>query len=456
MTDPMTDPITDPERPGLDPAGLDAARRWVLQWQHDRQVPGVALIVTDREQTQLLEVFGLADRAGQRGATLDQRWQIGSISKAFTSIAVLQLARSGRLAVDDAVAGHLPWVSPELDRDVTLHHLMTHTAGLPSGSEWVPDSLLESAVQGTVGRPQPPGYRFYYSNPGYELLGDVVEQVVGVRLEQHLEAAVLGPLGMTGACGSVVAEDHDRDVRGHRPPHDDQLWRGQCEQAPDAFYPTCTADGAIAATPADMAQYLRFLLRGSAEGVIGADDFARLAARHVEADEGWYGYGLHTYEKDGRVTFGHSGGMVGMFADVRVDPVAGIGTCMLINGSGDVWHANGYVLDRLCGLDPQEPTWPLPDPRDDGSLGPEYDRFIGLYRTYNPWGPTLRVIGKGGHLHLADPVDGNTTALHREGDTVFRVEHPDSPDVVDFGVRVHDRYQRLTVSGCVYGRARRQ
>ena len=82
MTDPMTDPITDPGRPGLDPAGLDAARRWVLQWQRDRQVPGVALIVTDREQTQLLEVFGLADRAGQRVATLDQRWQIGSISKA--------------------------------------------------------------------------------------------------------------------------------------------------------------------------------------------------------------------------------------------------------------------------------------------------------------------------------------------------------------------------------------
>lgn len=448
--------MTDTGPAGIDPARLDVARRWVLDWQRNRQIPGVALVVTDRDQTHLVEVSGLAERAGMRKASPEQRWQIGSISKAFTSIAVLQLAEAGRLGLDDPVVTHLPWLSPQLDRGITLHHLMTHTAGLPSGSEWVPDSLLESALQGTVGRPQPAGYRYYYSNPGYELLGDVVEQVTGLPLEQHLEAEVLNPLGMSGATASVVAEDHDRDVRGHRPPDDDRLWSGQCEQAPDAFYPTCTADGAIAATPADMGRYLQFLLRGGAEGVLSGEGFSRLAGRHVDADDGWYGYGLHTYEKDGRVTFGHSGGMVGMFADVRVDPVAGLGTCMLINGSGDVWNANGYVLDSLCGLEPEAPSWPLPEPRDDGSLRSELQTFVGLFRTYNPWARTLRVIGHEGRLHLADPVEGQTTVLHADGDRVFRVEHPDSPDVVEFDVVVHGRHQKLTVSGCVYGRARRE
>ena len=111
---------------------------------------------------------GLADRAGMRALDAGQRWQIGSISKAFSSIAVLQLVREGRLSVDDRIVDLLPWAE-HLDPGITLHHLMSHTAGLPGGSEWTPDSLLESARQGTVGAPQPPGSPYWYSNPGYEL-----------------------------------------------------------------------------------------------------------------------------------------------------------------------------------------------------------------------------------------------------------------------------------------------
>jgi len=440
--------VTDEDR-------LELARSWVLDWQRGRRVPGVALVVTDREQTRLVELSGLADRAGNKPLAPEQRWQIGSISKAFTSIAVLQLVQAGQLRLDEPVATYLPWLSPLLDRGITLHHLMTHTAGLPLGSEWVPDSLLESAVQGTVGRPQPPGYRYYYSNPGYEIVGDVVEAVTGRRLEQHLEDAVLRPMGMTTAVAAVTPADRDRDVRGHRPPRDDVQWAGQTEQVPDAFFPTCTADGSIAATPDDVAVYLRFLLAGGPDGVLGGDGFTHLAGRHVDAEGGWYGYGLHTNSDGERVTLGHSGGMVGMFADVRVDRVAGIGTALLINGFGDVSNANGYALDTLCGLDPEPPTWPKSEAQDDGSLSAQDSRFVGLFRSYNPWGTTLRVIGQNGQLHLVDPVEGQATALHRESDAVFRVEYADSPDIVEFDVVVDGVFQRLNASGCVYGRARR-
>ena len=72
---------------------------------------------------------------------------------------------------------------------------MSHTAGLPGGSEWTPDSLLESASQGAVGAPQPPGSPYWYSNPGYELIGDVIESVTGQPLESVLQQRVLAPLG---------------------------------------------------------------------------------------------------------------------------------------------------------------------------------------------------------------------------------------------------------------------
>ena len=429
---------------------------WVRDWQLSRRVPGVALVVTDRTQTLVVEVSGVADRAGMRALSPEQRWQIGSISKAFTSIALLQLEAEGLLSVDDRLADHLPWVSPELNLGITLHHLMSHTAGLPQGSEWTPDSLLESAVQGSVGRPQPPGNRYHYSNPGYELLGDVVEAVSGRPIERHLEERVLRPMGMAAASGSVVTQDRERDVRGHRPSRDDVLWSGQSEQVPDAFFPTCTADGAIAATPEDLAVYLRFLLNGGSDEVLGAEGFARLSGRHVSTGDGWYGYGLSTAENAGRVTLGHSGGMVGMFADVQVDRAAGIGSCMLVNGHADVSAANDHVLAMLCGLVPVEPHWPLPDPSDDPTTGREYDSFAGLYRSYNPWMPTLRVIRHDGLLYLADPVGGEKSVLHRDDEAAFRVGHPQSPDVAEFDVTVTGVYQRLVISGCVYGRVRRE
>jgi CubicO group peptidase (beta-lactamase class C family) len=443
----------------IDPAPIDRdlidrARRWAFAWQRGRRVPGMALVVTDRTRTVLAEVSGLADRAGMRPATADQRWQIGSISKAFTSIAVLQLQKQGRLSVHDRVGDHLPWAS-HLHPDITLHHLMTHTAGLPNGSEWTPDSLLESAVQGQVGSPQPPGGRYHYSNPGYELLGDVVETVTGQVLETFLEQQVLHPLGMEASAGAIAGEDRDRDVRGHRPPRDDVLWRGQSEQVPDAFFPSCTADGAIVATPEDMAAYLRFLLAGEVDGVLDRASFETLSARHASAGQGWYGYGLRTDEIDGRVVLGHGGGMVGMYADVKVDRERGIGTCMLANGHSDVWEANAYVLALLCGGEPAEPRWPLPEPLDDPAGGQHLEQYVGLYRSYNPWVPTLRVLRANGELRLADPVSGTQDTLHPVTETRFGVDAADSPDVVEFGVEVAGRFQRLELSGSVYGRVRR-
>ena len=175
---------------------------------------------------------------------------------------------------------------------------------------------------------------------------------------------------MTSSTASVTSTDHGIDVRGHRPPRDDAAWRGDTEQTPDTLFPTCTADGAIAATPDDMAHYLRFLLNGGAEGVLGADDFALLSGRHTPADDGWYGYGLGTDEDPDQTRLGHSGGMVGMFADVQVDRDRGIGSCLLVNGYADVSQANLHVLRQLCDLPTTSETWPRPEQRDDGADHP--------------------------------------------------------------------------------------
>ena len=259
---------------------------------------------------------------------------------------------------------------------------------------------------------------------------------------------------MTHSAASVVSTDHGVDVRGHRPPRDDAAWRGQTEQTPDVLFPVCTADGSIVATPDDMGHYLRFLLNRGADGVFSSDDFARLAQRHVRAEDGWYGYGLGTDETGDQVRLGHGGGMVGMFADVLVDSERGIGTCILVNGYADYSAANLHVLRMLCDLPSDEPRWSPQDPRDDGGKHP-YRAAVGLYRSYNPWGTTLRIVHTDDQLRLADPVRGSFQVLHPETQNRFRVGRPDSPDVVDVSIEVNGHFQRLDLSGCVYGRARR-
>jgi hypothetical protein len=126
----------------------------------------------------------------------------------------------------------------------------------------------------------------------------------------------------------------------------------------------------------------------------------------------------------------------------------------LVNGHADVSEANAVLLRMLCGLSWEEPSWPRPDPVDDAGTHP-YEAHVGLYRSYNPWAPTFRVVHADGELRLADPVSGGVEVLHPESAHRFRVGRNDSPDVAAFDREVDGHFQRLDLSGCTYGRARR-
>ncbi|MFZ0322719.1 MAG: serine hydrolase domain-containing protein [Actinomycetes bacterium] len=444
-------------------AAIEAAAGWCEQWRERQRIPGAAFVVTDPEATRFVGLSGVADLAGSRALSADQRWQIGSISKAFTAITVLQLAAAGRVQLSDPVTQHLPWAH-RLRPDVTVHHLLSHTAGLPAGNLGLTDSMLETATLGALGRPQPPGHGFHYSNSGYEALGDIVEHLTAGPFEDYLESAVLGPLGMAHSQGAVRPDRRGTDVLGHRPPRDDVRWTCSADQQPDLWFPTSTADGSIVSTPDDMARYLRFLLRGCAPGIVTADQFEQLSAQHVQTDDTtWYGYGLETIEDQGGPTLGHSGGMVGLYADVRVDRERGLGTCLMVNGHGNVTAANRYLLDLLrtaagAVMEPTEPdAWPAPpvdDPAPD-SLPQAWTAMVGLYRSYNPWAPTLQVAGHAGGLLLVDPVDGTGERLVPVDDTRFAPGHAGSPELVSFDVLVDGRYLTLDVSGATYARVRR-
>ena len=131
-----------------------------------------------------LEAFGEANRETREKVTADTPFNVASLSKMMTAVAVLQLVERGMLSLDDTVASILPAVSKDPGFGaVRIKHLLSHTSGIDQD----PDHLTF-----------PPGTSFTYSNRGFRLLGDVVAAKSHMRFEDYLRLRVLAPSGMTG------------------------------------------------------------------------------------------------------------------------------------------------------------------------------------------------------------------------------------------------------------------
>ncbi len=172
------------------------------------------------------EVLGSASHPGQ--LTPDVPFAVGSISKAFTAVAALQLAADGTLSLDDPIARHLGDLAPDYADVVTIEHLMTHQSAIPSlfkphmGIEDLPDDLAaapatRAALAGrfrTLPLRFTPGARTEYSNSGYALLAMIVERAADRDYWEYIDARVLGPAGFE-------TRQHD----GHPVPLSHRSWR---------------------------------------------------------------------------------------------------------------------------------------------------------------------------------------------------------------------------------------
>ncbi len=325
------------------PEGVAAAvRAAVEEALADGTTPGIAVAVTDAERTLFAAGFGLAEVAAGRSVGPGTLFEIGSIGKSFTALCVMALAEEGRLHPDDPVTRHLPWFSvpPATPgaTPITLHHLLTHTAGITAGIDATPEPASQVWSLRHLRPSAPPGARWHYSNVGYKTLGLVLEAIEGRPYPEILRARILEPLGMTSSEPAITNAMRPRLAVGYAFLHDDRIGHPGMPLVPATWLETATADGSIAATAGDMAIYARLLLgRGAADGVriVGEASFVRMTAPHAAiSPDAFYGYGLVVRVEGGRTYAGHGGGMVGYLAGVQVDPEAGIGAVVLQNGYG--------------------------------------------------------------------------------------------------------------------------
>ncbi len=418
--------------PGLS----EAFERIGLALEHHLPVShaaGVALAVTDHEEILGVVVRGVADAAAGTPVRPETRFQIGSISKSFAAIVTMQEVEAGRLDLDVSINEILPWLElPEPFGPITLHHLLTHTGGLAIGTEESPTGLGAASMLRSIPPTFAPGDGYRYSNDGYKLVGLALEQVTGVPIHHLLRERLLGPLGMTSSVAAITESERGDLATGYAPMFTDRPAQLSHPLVPAPWIHSNSADGSIVSNVIDMSAYARLLLAGGdvPDGrggrVLSESAFERLTATHAtdpEDPDFDYGYGLDVGDVAGVRVVGHSGGMVGYTALLRLLPDEGLGCVALQNGEGDKSGVVAYALDvvraALAGADLPAP-WAPPDPEHVEDPDVYTGRYEGDARTIDVEAledGRLRLrAGPVGVVLLRDP-------LEAPGDA-FLVPHP--------------------------------
>ncbi|WP_189311374.1 serine hydrolase domain-containing protein [Streptomyces brasiliensis] len=385
------------------------------------------------------------------GPDEDVQYRIGSITKTFTAVLVLRLRDEGVLDLGDPLEKHLPGTGAG---EAMIAELLAHTGGLAAESpapwwERTPGSLRPelSDVLGEQPLVHAVGRRHHYSNPGYTLLGALVEELRGAPWEEVLRREVLEPLGL------------DRTGAQPRAPH-----AGGWAVHPwaDALLPEPVEDlgrmapaGQLWSTTGDLARFAVFLANGD-DRVLSAESVRemRTPAAPAEAadvvDGAAYGLGMQVQHRDGRLLVGHSGSLPGFLANLTISIEDDVAAVVLANcTSGPLLSAVGADLIRIVAeAEPRipEPWRPLR----------EVDRSV--LELAGPWywgtyGFALRVTadglvsleplsGKGRRSRFRANGDGTWTGLegYYAGEVLRAVRRPDgSASHLDLGSFVFTR-----------------
>lgn len=338
--------------------------------------PAMAVALTDRERLLHVSTFGFRDLAAQAPVTPETLFQIGSIGKSFTAMMLLQLRQQGQVDLDAPITDYLPWFEVQgAKQPITLHHLLTHTAGIVAGVDAMPDALPEVWALRRTTAGGPPGERFHYSNVGYKTIGLVIEQITGEPYRENLRR-LLTEFGMPDVEPAITHRIRPRLAVGYVPLYDDRPFHSSHPQVPATWLQTSTADGSIAATPADLATYLRALLNRGA-GTLSEESFALMTRPVIPNWEGDYGYGLNIRDDDGQIEISHAGGMVGYYASMRGLLDDGLGAVAFCTGWGNPFSVTRYAVGLLRAALAGQPLPPAPD--DDGAAAFAAAEFAGRY-----------------------------------------------------------------------------
>ncbi|WP_255169772.1 serine hydrolase [Natrononativus amylolyticus] len=382
------------------PPSLEAETRRTIddllrERMREDAIPGLSLAVVDGSaETGVAYAagYGSRDLETNEPATPETVYGIGSVSKSFAALAVMQLVDAGELGLEESVTEYL---SADVPEEITPHHLLTHTSGYPSlatsealiarqmgvGEAGVPlgsRADFYAHVEGARGEiAAEPGERWAYCNSGYTMLGDVVEAVSGVGFTDYVEAEILEPLGMRR---STYDGDRFEAFEDRMTPY--ALEDGEPEESALPVRERSAAAGGLLAPVTDLANYVRFHLQGGefgGERLVGREALETQYGAHADTPAGPYGYGWRTRDVAGHELIGHGGSIAVSSAYVGFSLECDLGIALLANtspGYGLAELGTG-VFAALAGADPRELPF-FERKRRFAELSGEYESYRGI------------------------------------------------------------------------------
>ncbi|MEM3769760.1 MAG: serine hydrolase [Candidatus Bathyarchaeia archaeon] len=378
------------------------------------RLPGLSLAIIEKGELAYTRGFGFRDLKYGLRATPETLYGVGSVTKSFTALSIMQLAEKGKLSLDDPVKKYIPLnLESKGEKPVKIWHLLCHASGIPAlayaegliryvtgaGGKWVLIASAEDlftfmrdANRWVLAKP---GERWFYLNEGYVILGHIIEKVSGVSYDKYVRENIFKPLGTDRSF--FRREDVEADANVATP----YIITRDGEPKKSVFPYGIYADGGLISNVIDLARYIiMYLNRGKHNGntLASSKSIKEMEEPRVKVPlqvfgGESYGYGLSIIPNFfGYKLVGHGGSVLVYTAYMGYIPEKRVGVALLANGSGYPLSQMGlYALALLLDKDPDE----LPFIKYEKT----YELLSGLYQTYKGT-MDAKVVPKGGLLQI--------------------------------------------------------
>ena len=331
----------------MDTNSFEAIDTYVEQQMHQLNIPGVSLAIVEGDRIVHLRGFGRAHPGGEAPAP-QTPFFIGSLTKSFTALAVMQMVEAGKIELDAPVQRYLPWfrvADPQASAQITVRHLLNQTSGLPMslGLATLGDcdsqpyaTERQARSISTLELTRQVGEKFEYTNTNYNVLGLIVEAASGVSYSDYVRQHIFNPLDMRHSYTSKAAAEKDGLAMGYR------YWFGRPFPAPHLSVPAGSLpSGQLISSAEDMAHYLIANLNGGRYGgeqilsEAGIDEIQRGAAEINEMGQsmGHYGMGWISQGTGDKRIVWHSGIVPDFGAYMALVPEQRKGIVLLFNAN---------------------------------------------------------------------------------------------------------------------------
>jgi CubicO group peptidase (beta-lactamase class C family) len=393
----------------------------IAQLMHQMKIPGLGISVVKDGKILYSRAFGARRLEGNLPATTDTLYGIGSITKSFTCIGIMQLQEAGKLSIEDPITKYLPIEIGLKEKSIKIKHLMSHNSGIPDlGSAsilisrhshsdketYIPFSNesdlylhINNASQEVFTEPEK---KFFYFNMGYMLLGLIIEEVSGMNYADYISENILKPLNMNRSTFSQTAFESDADHMTAYTTGND----GNLKESVHPFDKLLHAAGGLLSSVNDMTNYLQFFLNEgeyNSHQIISKDSLEELFAPRIKmpqpSDFGLqkYGYGLAIIDNFfGEILITHGGSTGVSSAYLAFIPSKGLGVFI----AGNVGNTAGSKISEaiLASFLGKDPIKDIPGVALDQKL----NMLVGDYQTYKGINK-YQVVKNGSNLALKDP-----------------------------------------------------